>query len=336
MPGNAAISVSHLSHTFGGPHGQVAALTDLNLEIAPGEFFGLFGPNGAGKTTLIRVLTTLILPSAGSAAIYGHDVVRQAGLARAHLGLVFSNENSFYGRLTGRQNLEFFAALQNLSRAEARRQIDALLELFGLTGAGRTPFQYYSTGMRQKLNVVRALLHDPPVLFLDEPTKGMDVLTAETLRRLLREELVQRRHKTVLLTTHDLEEMEALCDRVGILDRGRLRAVGAPAALIQEASASVVYRLELAGDVSPEAERSGETNGLLDELGHLTGVHSVALVTRSAAGLVLDLVLDEAPGTEAALFQAVLAHGARVHRYGPKDDGLVTVLKQSLAERDSA
>jgi ABC-2 type transport system ATP-binding protein len=304
----------------------MAALSDLTLDIEAGEFFGLFGPNGAGKTTLIRILSTLILPTSGSAAIYGHDVVRQAGLARAHLGLVFSNENSFYGRLTGRQNLEFFAALQNLSRAEARRQIDALLELFGLTGAGRTPFQYYSTGMRQKLNVVRALLHDPPVLFLDEPTKGMDVLTAETLRRLLRDELVQRRRKTVLLTTHDLAEMEALCDRVGIIDGGRLRAVGAPAALIQQASASVVYRLELAGDA----------NGLADELGRLAGVRSVAVVTRTSAGLVLDLALDETPTPEAAVFQAVSAHGARVRRYGPKDDGLVTVLKQSLAERDAA
>jgi ABC-2 type transport system ATP-binding protein len=322
----AAISIAHLSHAFNGPRGLAPALSDINLEIAPGEFFGLFGPNGAGKTTLIRVLTTLILPTSGSAAIYGHDVVKQAGLARAHLGLVFSNENSFYGRLTGRQNLEFFAALQNLSRAAARAQIDALLELFDLTSAGGTPFQFYSTGMRQKLNVARALLHDPPVLFLDEPTKGMDALTAETLRRLLREELVQRRRKTVLLTTHDLQEMEALCDRVAILDGGRLRGVGAPAALIQEASASVVYRLELAGEAA----------GLVEDLTRLAGVRSVVVVTRSPSSLVLDLALDEAPAPETALFQAVAAHGARVRRYGPKDDGLVTVLKQSLAERNGA
>src|SRR5207237_1320073 len=138
--------------------------------------------------------------------------------------------------------------------------------------------------------------------------------------------------KTVLLTTHDLQEMEALCDRVGILDGGRLRGVGAPAALIQEASASVVYRLELAS----LAEPAGHTEGLVDDLVRLAGVHSVAVVTRSAAGLVLDLVLDETPAPEAALFQAVLAHGARVRRYGPKDDGLVTVLKQSLAERNGA
>jgi ABC-2 type transport system ATP-binding protein len=300
----------------------VEALRDVNLDVEPGEFFGLFGPNGAGKTTLIRILTTLILPTSGSAAIHGHDVVREAGAARALIGLVFSNENSFYGRLTGRQNLEFFAALQNLSRAGARRQIDALLELFDLTAAGSVPFQFYSTGMRQKLNVARALLHSPAVLFLDEPTKGMDVLTAETLRRLLREELVERQHKTVLLTTHDPEEMEALCERVGILDEGRVRRVGTPAELIQEASASVVYRLELAG----------EANGLADELALLAGVKSVAVVTRSAGRLVLDLVLQDAPAPEAAVWEAVLAHGARVKRYGPKDDGLVTVLKQSLAD----
>ena len=327
-----------LSHAFKGPHGLVPALSDIDLEIAPGEFFGLFGPNGAGKTTLIRILTTLILPTSGSAAIYGHDVVKQAGLARAHLGLVFSNENSFYGRLTGRQNLEFFAALQNLSRAETRRQIDTLLALFDLTGAGNTPFQFYSTGMRQKLNVVRALLHDPPVLFLDEPTKGMDALTAETLRRLLREELVQRRRKTVLLTTHDLQEMEALCDRVAILDGGRIRGVGAPAALIQEASASVVYRLELAAPAGQAApiEQTAADERLVADLSALPGVRSMVLVARSAAGLVLDLALDESPAPEAALFQTVAAHGARVRRYGPKDDGLVTVLKQSLAERNGA
>jgi ABC-2 type transport system ATP-binding protein len=237
---------------------------------------------------------------------------------------VFSNENSFYGRLTGRQNLEFFAALQNLSGAAARRQIDSLFDLFELMPAANTPFQFYSTGMRQKLNVARALLHSPPVLFLDEPTKGMDVLTAETLRSLLRQELVERQHKTVLLTTHDLEEMEALCDRVGILDEGALRAVGTPAALIAEASASVVYRLELAGSA----------DGLVADLSVLPGVRSCQLVTQSPTGLVLDLGLDESPSAEAALFAALSARGLRVRRYAPKDDGLVGVLKQSLAESE--
>jgi len=325
-----AISTVHLSHTFPTARGPVQAVRDVNLSIEPGEFFGLFGPNGAGKTTLIRILTTLIIPSQGTAAIHGHDVVGAPGRARALIGLVFSNENSFYGRLTGRQNLEFFAALQNLAGAAARRQIDHLFDLFGLGPAANTPFQFYSTGMRQKLNVARALLHSPPVLFLDEPTKGMDVLTAETLRSLLRQELVARQHKTVLLTTHDLEEMEALCDRVGILDEGSLRAVGTPAALIAEASASVVYRLELAGPQGAD----GAAGGLLAELAVLPGVRSCQLVTQSSTGLVLDLGLDETPAAEAALFAALGARGLRVRRYAPKDDGLVGVLKQSLAESE--
>ena len=147
--------------------------------------------------------------------------------------------------------------------------------------------------MRQKLNVARALLHDPPVLFLDEPTKGMDVLTAETLRRLLREELVQRQPKTVLLTTHDLEEMEALCDRVGILDAaGCARSARPPRSFRRPAPAWFIGWSWPA--TCPRRARRGETNGLLAELGHLPGVRSVALVTRSAAGLVLDLGLDEA------------------------------------------
>jgi ABC-2 type transport system ATP-binding protein len=168
------------------------------------------------------------------------------------------------------------------------------------------------------------------VLFLDEPTKGMDVLTAETLRSLLREELVRHQGKTVLLTTHDLEEMEALCDRVGILDQGTLRAVGTPAALIAEASASVVYRLELAGPLGAD----GAAGALVAELAVLPGVRSCQLVTQSPTGLVLDLGLDESPAAEAVLFAALGARGLRVHRYAPKDDGLVGVLKQSLAESE--
>jgi ABC-2 type transport system ATP-binding protein len=295
----------------------VHALRDVSLNIDPGEFFGLFGPNGAGKTTLIRILTTLVIPTSGSAQVYGFDVVRQAPQVRALVGLVFSNENSFYGRLTGQQNLDFFASLQNLDRPQAKRRIAELLDLFNLAQAADAPFQSYSTGMRQKMNVARALLHNPPVIFLDEPTKGMDVLTAETLRRLLRSELVERQRKTVVLTTHDLEEMEMLCDRVGILDNGQLRAVGAPADLIRQASVTVVYRLELAG----------ATNGLVDHLRALPAVKSVATIAQAEASLVLDLVLDAGDTPETALWETLVAHNVRVRRYGPRDDGLVTLLK---------
>jgi ABC-2 type transport system ATP-binding protein len=312
-----AISTDHLAQRYPSPQGEVHALRDVSLTIAPGEFFGLFGPNGAGKTTLIRILATLVTPTSGTAQVHGLDVVQQSGRVRGLIGLVFSNENSFYGRLTGQQNLEFFAALQNLSGPVASRRITELFELFDLARAAHKPVQTYSTGMRQKLNVARALLHNPPVIFLDEPTKGMDVLTAETLRTLLRQELVERQHKTVLLTTHDLQEMEALCDRVGILEDGHLRAVGAPADLIREASASVIYELELVG----------RANGLLEHLEHLPSVLSVKAASQTATATVLELTLADAPGAE--LWAALAAHTISVKRCVPKDDGLVTLLKQS-------
>ena len=315
-----AVSTSGLAHTFPTPRGPVHALRDVNLRIEPGQFFGLFGPNGAGKTTLIRILATLILPTGGAAQVHGFDVAREPARVRALIGLVFSSENSFYGRLTGRQNLEFFAALQNLSRADARRRTSELFELFGLAAAADAPFQTYSTGMRQKLNVARALLHNPPVLFLDEPTKGMDVLTAATLRTLLRAELVERQRKTVVLTTHDLEEMESMCDQVGILEQGQLRAVGAPADLIREASASVVYRLELVGGV----------NGLAEHLAALPIVESVAIASQTESATVLDLTFTDSLAPERDLWQALLAHAQRVKikRFGPKDDGLARLLKR--------
>lgn len=319
-----AIVTEHLAHHYPSPRGAVEALRDVSLTIESGEFFGLFGPNGAGKTTLIRILSTLVNSTRGAARVLGFDVLRQPAKVRASIGLVFSNENSFYGRLTGQQNLEFFAALQNLSGPIARRRIAELFELFDIANAAHQPVQTYSTGMKQKLNVARALLHNPAVIFLDEPTKGMDVLTAETLRALLRRELVERQHKTILLTTHDLQEMEALCDRVGILEKGGLRAVGAPAELIREATASVIYRLELLG----------ATHGLANVLAALPSVQSVAVVSHTPTVTILDLTLTtDAPGSE--IWATLAAQDISVKRSAPKDDGLVTLLKNSprLASR---
>ncbi|MEK7275792.1 MAG: ABC transporter ATP-binding protein [Chloroflexota bacterium] len=311
-----AINAVSLSHSFKTPRGKVEALRGVSFSVERGEFFGLFGPNGAGKSTLIRVLATLIIPTGGQAAVMGHDTVREANRVRAHIGLVFANENSFYGRLTGRQNLEFFAALQNLTRARGRERAAELLELFGLNQAADSYFQSYSTGMRQKLNVARALLHDPPVLFLDEPTKGMDVATAEAVRGLLRRELVERQGKTVLLTTHDLDEMETLCDRVAILEGGAIRAVGAPAELIQQASATVVYRLELAH--APES--------LVESLRDLPGVLSVEVASKTAAVTVLEMTFAE--GTPAPrLWETLIGQDAVVKRYAPKDDGLRMLMR---------
>ncbi|HLB46703.1 MAG TPA: ABC transporter ATP-binding protein [Anaerolineales bacterium] len=311
-----AVSTVSLSHAFQTPRGAVTALRDVTLPIERGAFFGLFGPNGAGKSTFIRVLSTLIIPTGGQASVMGCDVVREAEKVRASIGLVSANESSFYGRLTGRQNLEFFGALQNIAPAPAQRRAAELLEMFDLAQAADSYFQSYSTGMRQRLNVARALLHNPPVLFLDEPTKGMDLVTAEKVRSLLRREIVERQGKTVLLTTHDLDEMETMCDRVAILEHGSIRASGSPAELIRQASATVEYRLEL----------SNVPLDLLPMLSPLSGVQSVELVSQTAAVTVLDLTFSAAsPSPE--LWQTLARHNITVKRYAPKDEGLRMLMR---------
>jgi len=317
----SAISTVSLSHTFPTPRGAVTALRGVALTVERGSFFGLFGPNGAGKSTLIRILSTLIIPTGGSASVMGCDVVREAEKVRASIGLASANENSFYGRLTGQQNLEFFATLQNVPPPAARRRAGELLEMFGLSRAAGAHFQTYSTGMRQRLNMARALLHDPPVLFLDEPTKGMDLATAENVRALLRREFVERQGKTVLLTTHDLDEMETLCDRVAILEGGLIRACGSPAELVAQASATVEYRLELANAPAD----------LIPNLQTVRGVKSVEVASQTAAVTVIDLTFAEAtPAPE--LWQMLARHNVTVKRYAPKDEGLRAVMRDGSGE----
>ncbi len=317
-----AVSTVSLSHTFQTPRGAVTALRDVTLTIERGAFFGLFGPNGAGKSTFIRILSTLIIPTGGQVSVMGCDVVREAEKVRANIGLVSANESSFYGRLSGRQNLEFFAALQNIAPAQARRRAAELLEMFDLAHAADSYFQSYSTGMRQRMNVARALVHDPPVLFLDEPTKGMDLVTAEKVRALLRREIVERQGKTVLLTTHDLDEMETMCDRVAILEHGSIRASGSPTELIRQASATVEYRLEL----------SNAPLDLLSLLSALPGVQSVGLVSQTAAVTVFDLAFaDLSPSPE--LWQTLARHNITVKRYAPKDEGLRTLMRNGGSAR---
>ena len=220
-----ALSTDSLTHTFHMPRGPVEALCGVTLSVERGEFFGLFGPNGAGKSTLIRCLTTLIIPTGGQATVMGFDVLSQADKVRQNIGLVFANENSFYGRLTGRQNLEFFAALYGLSRAASRRRIEELLALFGI-GSPDRQYQECSAGAKQRLLLARALLHDPPVLLLDEPAKSLDPLQIARLHALLQGELQRRQGKTILFTTHQVEEAAQLAGRAAILHRGTIRACG--------------------------------------------------------------------------------------------------------------
>ena len=202
------------------------AVDRVSLTIRQGEVFGVLGENGAGKTTLIRMLTTSLLPTSGEATVGGYDVVRDARKVRGVIGLVGSNERSFFGELTGRHNLEFFAALQGLSPSAARGRIDALLRRVGLGAAAERPFRTLSSGTRQKLAIVRGLLTDPEIVFLDEPTRSLDPISARGVRRLVSDFLVGELGRTVVLATHSLGEAEELCDRLALVRAGRVVAEG--------------------------------------------------------------------------------------------------------------
>lgn len=204
----------------------IPALKGVNLKIEEGEFFGLLGPNGAGKTTLIKILATLILPTSGKACVAGYDVAKEDRLVRKSIGYVISEERSSYWRLTGRQNLEFFASLNNLKGAEAKKRIDELLEITELENDADRYFKDYSSGMKQKLGIARGMLTDPQVLFLDEPTKSLDPITARHLRDFIKKEIVLRQGKTVLFATHNLVEAESLCDKIAIIDKGVIKTCG--------------------------------------------------------------------------------------------------------------
>jgi ABC-2 type transport system ATP-binding protein len=202
----------------------IRAVDAVDLKIPEGTVFGLIGPNGAGKTTLVKVLATLITPTSGIATVYGFDITTEARKVRAAIGLSVGGERSFYWRLSGWQNLEFFAALQGLAGREAERRIADLLVRLDLTDAKDVAFMKYSTGMKRKLDLARALLMDPPVLLLDEPTSSLDPFAAQTIRATIRD--LKQKGKTILLVTHNMYEAEQLCDVFGIMNHGQLTTIG--------------------------------------------------------------------------------------------------------------
>jgi ABC-2 type transport system ATP-binding protein len=230
----AAIEVEALSKTFqsGRPlpfvskRRSVEALKDVCLTIETGEIFGLVGRNGYGKTTLIKCIASLIEPTHGRVRVLGHDATKASRALRRSIGLVSSDERSFYWRLSGLQNLLFFSRLQGLPAGAASRRIEELAGLFEVSALLDRRFQEYSSGNRQRLAMVRALLHDPRVLILDEPTRSLDPFAATTLRRALCDWVSQARDRSVLITSHNLDEVEQLSHRVGIMSRGRLREQG--------------------------------------------------------------------------------------------------------------
>jgi ABC-2 type transport system ATP-binding protein len=210
----------------------VNAVDNLNLNIKKGELFGLLGPNGAGKTTLVKILCTLLPPDNGTATVNSFDVAKQQMQVKRSIGTIFSvGERGFFWRLTGYSNLEFFAAINNVPRNGRQQRIMEVLELVGMQEKAFEIFQKYSGGMKRKLALARALLADPPILLLDEPTTGLDVTSSRNIRDFIKNDLSKRHGKTVLYTTHYIEEVSQMCDRVGIMNKGKIVALDTPEAL---------------------------------------------------------------------------------------------------------
>jgi ABC-2 type transport system ATP-binding protein len=203
-----------------------AVVDDVSLEVPAGQVFGLLGQNGAGKTTLVRMLTTLLLPSSGRASVGGFDVVREAHAVRQRIGLVNGDERSFYWRLTGRDNLDFFAALQHMPSGLAARRIDELGDRLGIAEHLDRPFGQLSSGQRQKFAIARGLMSEPDVLFMDEPTRSLDPISAVTIRTFIQEHVIGQLGRTVVLATHSMPEAEALCGSVAFIQDGRIVAQG--------------------------------------------------------------------------------------------------------------
>jgi ABC-2 type transport system ATP-binding protein len=223
---------------------RVHALRGVDIEVGEGEIFGLLGPNGAGKTTLLKILSCLVLPDRGVAKVGGIDT-RHENRVKPQIGLVHSDERSFYWRLTATENLRFFARLYNVPGRRIAARIAELLERVDMTEAADRPFSGYSSGMKQRIAIARALLHDPPILLMDEPTRSLDPTAALALRRFILDELMKRDGRTIVLATHNLGEAETMAHRVAILARGRIREVGTVEDVSRWGLSGRRYRLEL-------------------------------------------------------------------------------------------
>ena len=261
---------------------ELVALNDINVEVKRGELFGLLGPNGAGKTTLIKILTTLLSPTSGQAFVAGFDVAKDPEKVRPRINMVSGGESSGYGLLTVRENLWMFAQFYGIPSKIANERIQQLLKVVNLDDRINTKSSDLSTGLRQKMNIVRGFLTDPDVLFLDEPTLGLDVEASRDVRKFVRSWVNEGENRTILLTTHYMVEAEELCDRVAIINEGRLLACDTPQHLKRSLQNEAIFHVE----VSP-------LNGLKTEaFEKIGGVRKVSHEAKDGFS-VLDLILDK-------------------------------------------
>jgi ABC-2 type transport system ATP-binding protein len=253
---NNAIEVNELTKVFGRPGTGVVAVDHINFEVRQGEVFGFLGPNGAGKSTTQRMLTTLLEPTSGSMIVLGHDLADDAYPVKRQMGLV-PEEATVYAELTAWDNLMFTARLYRVPRVERDKRARELLETFGLWETRDVKVENYSKGMRRRLSIAMAIIHRPSLLFLDEPTPGLDAQSARAIQSLVRE--LNAAGTTIFLTTHQIEEANQLCDRVAIIDHGRIAAVDTPEGL--KRAFQRVQSVEIA--LEPDGAAHGESLGAL-------------------------------------------------------------------------
>ncbi len=302
----AVIEVSGLERSYRARTGirrrashEVHAVRGIDFTVERGELFGLLGPNGAGKTTTIKMLITLLLPTAGTARILGHDVVSEAREVRKRVGYVFGGDRGLYERLSALDNLRYFAELYAIPPRESRARIGELLELVGLDGRERERVEGFSRGMRQRLHIARGLLHRPEVLFLDEPSIGIDPVGARELRQTVAR-LVQG-GTTVVLTTHYMFEADELCDRIGVIAGGRIVATGSPDDLKGAVADGHVV----------EVEAFGVGDDVVDRIRHREGVRSVLVEERGQAQVV---VVSADPRADVTPWVLSTLEGVRIGR----------------------
>jgi ABC-2 type transport system ATP-binding protein len=283
------VEVEDLRRTFPRKGGSPrTALDGLSLAIPDGEAHGLLGPNGAGKTTLCRILSTVLLPTSGTARVAGLDVVTDTAAVRRTIGIVFGGERGLYNRLTARQNLLYWSSLFHMRTRDAKPRVEQLLERTGLADRADERVETYSRGMKQRLHLARGLIHDPKVVILDEPTVGMDPVAAHDFRALVGE--LRADGRTLLLTTHDMAEAEAVCDRVSLIDEGKLLGTEQPGTIGRWMAA---YERITAADISAE---TAEAVRLLPGVSGVTHGADGRLVVETdaegATGTVLRFLLD--------------------------------------------
>jgi ABC-2 type transport system ATP-binding protein len=294
---------------------DVEAVRGVSFAIEQGELFGLLGPNGAGKTTTIKMLITLLIPTKGTASVLGYDVVKDAREVRKRIGYVFGGERGVYERLSGYDNLRYFAELYGVPPRAIHARIESLLELVGLKGREQERTEGYSRGMKQRLHIARGLLHDPPVVFLDEPTIGLDPVGARELRATIAS--LADAGKTILLTTHYMFEADALCDRIAVINRGEIVAQGTPADLKRDVAQGTVVEVEVFGIPERTIER----------VRGISGVQSVSVEEREQAQMLLVQTRADIELTQAILGELDGANVGRISRREPTlEDAYVTLV----------